>query len=170
MEVRPATRADIPAIASVFTESWRVAYAGLMPDQLIASLDAGRRVTQLERLFASDMARESMLAAEVDGDVVGTAWTGPDRAHDADAQSGELYAIYVLAEHWDQGVGYALMQAAFDELRSHGFERAVLWVLDGNQRAERFYEQVGWTRDSAMKLEEWGDFQLQEVRYLFSPL
>lgn len=170
MLVRPANRADIPALAHVFTESWRVAYAGLMPDQLLASLSTSRREAQLERLFASSMDRESLLAAEVDSKVVGTAWTGPDRAHDADEDSGELYAIYVLSDHWDRGVGHALMQSALDSLRTNGFQRAVLWVLDGNRRAEQFYERVGWTRDSAMKLEEWGDFQLQEVRYLFPAL
>jgi hypothetical protein len=32
-----------------------------------------------------------------------------------------------------------------DRLRARGFTSAGLWILDGNQRAWRFYHRHGWT-------------------------
>ena len=42
---------------------------------------------------------------------------------------------------------------------------ATLWVLTGNKRARRFYEQHGWTADGAQKTDWRGDVRLDEVRY-----
>jgi hypothetical protein len=38
-----------------------------------------------------------------------------------------------------------------------------LWVLEGNDRARRFYERAGWRGDDGMK--PFGDSGLYEVRY-----
>jgi hypothetical protein len=41
----------------------------------------------------------------------------------------------------------------------------VLWVLEGNERAERFYRAAGWARDGGRKVEEFQGTDLVEVRY-----
>ena len=60
-------------------------------------------------------------------------------------QCGEIYAIYVLREYHGKQVGYALMNAAFERLS--GKDQIALWVLKGNERATRFYEQYGFRFD-----------------------
>jgi len=57
------------------------------------------------------------------------------------------------------------MAAAVDRMRELGFREATLWVLDGNERAERFYRIAGWRKDDAVRTEQWGDATLREVRY-----
>ena len=57
------------------------------------------------------------------------------------------------------------MQAALDSLRQAGFVEATLWVLDGNERARRFYEVGGWEFDGATKDDQREGFTLSEVRY-----
>ncbi|KRF23226.1 MULTISPECIES: hypothetical protein [unclassified Phycicoccus] len=54
--------------------------------------------------------------------------------------------------------------------RTHRFPwlEATLWVLDGNQRARRFYEHHGWRSDGAAKVDWCGDVRLDEVRYRHS--
>ena len=52
-------------------------------------------------------------------------------------------ALYVLAEHWKTGVGFALWQAGLQHLIEQGYQRLILWVLTGNERAIRFYRSVG---------------------------
>lgn len=110
-----------------------------------------------------------MIVAYDGPEAIGTIWVGPEQS-DIDGAVGEVFAIYVVESRWSTGVGYALMLRGLEELRRHGFTSALLWVIDGNERARRFYERTGWVADSAIKLEEWGDFQIQEARYLFSPL
>ena len=60
---------------------------------------------------------------------------------------GEVFALYVLAVYHGQGVGYALMRAAIDKLSA--YKKAAVWVLRGNERAIRFYEQFGFRFDGA---------------------
>ena len=46
-----------------------------------------------------------------------------------------------------------------------GFNEAVLWVLETNERARRFYEKVGWKTDGQTKTDDRGPVVLNEVRY-----
>ena len=62
---------------------------------------------------------------------------------------GEVYAIYVAPDWWSTGTGRLLLEAAMARLATAGYRRAVLWVLDTNTRARRFYEKAGWAPDGA---------------------
>jgi ribosomal protein S18 acetylase RimI-like enzyme len=46
------------------------------------------------------------------------------------------------------------MAHARRRLKGQGFEAAVLWVLQGNERAAGFYESEGWAADGAVREEE----------------
>jgi ribosomal protein S18 acetylase RimI-like enzyme len=105
--------------------------------------------------------RSDVHVADDEG-VVGFVSTGESR--DADA-AAELYAIYVLPTGWGTGAGTALMRAGLDAMRARSSGEAVLWVLEDNPRARRFYEREGWTVDGARKEEEWLGVPIPEVRY-----
>jgi GNAT superfamily N-acetyltransferase len=80
---------------------------------------------------------------------------------------GEIVAIYLLPAQWGRGLGRELMDASLAELRGWGFTSALLWVLEGNVRARRFYESGGWQTDGAVVVAEtWLPFPLREVRYV----
>jgi ribosomal protein S18 acetylase RimI-like enzyme len=56
------------------------------------------------------------------------------------------------------------MAAVLDSLRERGCTQATVWSLAANERANRFYETHGFTRDGAEKTEEpWA--HLPELRY-----
>lgn len=70
--------------------------------------------------------------------------------------------------HWGAGHGHALHAQALSWWHAMGSAaptEATLWVLTGNKRARRFYEQHGWTADGAQKTDWRGDVRLDEVRY-----
>jgi len=97
-----------------------------------------------------------------DGDVVGFANSGPCRE---DVRAGELYAIYVRPPSWGTGAGRALIQHVEQWLRSAGFGEAILWVLEGNDRAERFYRAGGWEHDGGSKVDNFQGATVTELRY-----
>src|SRR5690606_41064361 len=66
-----------------------------------------------------------------------------------DENVGEVTAIYLRQAHWGRGIGRRLFAAVVDRLREAGFEEAILWVLDTNARARRFYEAAGWEADGS---------------------
>lgn len=138
--IRDAGVEDAEALAHVRSLSWRSAYDGLLPAELIrvASRPDGERQ---RRFLRADPARRALLA-EDDGSAVGMAMYGPGREPQTDA---ELYVIYVLPEYWSQNVGGPLMERVLSGVRAGGHRRIFLWVLSTNRRARRFYEKYGFT-------------------------
>ncbi|OFW67259.1 MAG: hypothetical protein A2Z12_05975 [Actinobacteria bacterium RBG_16_68_21] len=163
--IRPATPADVAAVARVQVASWEAVYRGLMPDAVIDSFAVESRTEQWTRFLAAERADRIALVADHDGEVVGMASLGASRdpSHDPVAV-GELQAIYVAPDHWDHGHGRDLMDAAITWLRSRGFTEAFLWVLTGNTRARRFYEAAGWQPDG-IRIEVLAGGSLEETRY-----
>ena len=86
----------------------------------------------------------------------------PVTAEDAE---GELYTIYVDPGRWGTGVGRELIRAGEERLRELGYGKVVLWVLDGNRRAQRFYESAGWAADGEQRTIEFFGETIPEVRY-----
>jgi GNAT superfamily N-acetyltransferase len=147
VEVRDATPADAQGLATVHVVSWRAAYRGLIPDDVLAGLSVPERERIWSDRLVNSEPRTSVVVAIDARRVVGFAAVGPPvvAADRADPTVGDLYALYLDPGHWGRGVGAPLHAAALDRLVAHGFTRAGLWILDGNQRAERFYLRHGWT-------------------------
>jgi ribosomal protein S18 acetylase RimI-like enzyme len=162
--IRPATLDDARAIAGIHVRSWRAAYRGLVPAELLASLSVERREAMWRTAVGSpDIA---VLVADRDGAVVGFVEVGATHDLEGDpSTTGEVMAIYVDPDVYGQGAGRSLMEGAVDELGRRGFVRATLWVFTANDRARRFYERVGWRPDGATKIDQYGDAHLHEVRY-----
>ena len=165
VRVRPATLADAGLVAVVHVESWRSTYRGLVPNKYLDSLSIDRRRAVWEKLLGEASANQGVLVLEDNDSVVGFCHFSPTRDDDAVAATGEITAFYLLASHWGRGGGSRLLAAAVHALAASGFKRATLWVLDGNERARRFYEKHGWRADSSVKLDDRGTFQLRELRY-----
>ena len=168
--VRDASIDDAAGIARVRVETWRAAYCGLVPQEMLDRMDVeretARRMEHWDELHAD--ARKHDLVAVVDGEVVGWAMAGPARDEDAPV-SGELYAIYALADRWSRGVGHALLTEVERRLMADGHDHAYLWVLLGNHRATAFYESHGWYADGGEKTEE-GMHERRHVRKLGAPI
>lgn len=168
MEIRRAFADDALGVASVHVRSWQAAYRGLLPDMYLDQLDVdARRAAWAGTIAEEDWPRTgTLVATEANGNVVGFAHVGAARDDDLDPLVvGELASIYVLPQVWGSGVGRRLMLAAVNVLRDAGFGAATLWVLDGNDRAQRFYEIGGWQLDGAAKDIVIAETTLAEVRY-----
>jgi GNAT superfamily N-acetyltransferase len=164
MVVRTAEAVDAEAIAKVQVESWRAAYRGLMPDELLDGLDTANRAAAIWRQVCNG-AGWATLVVEDGGAVLGFCHVCP--ARDADLNSrvtAELTAIYVDPIVWGRGCGRLLCERAVAEARQRGATSMALWVLEGNDAARGFYERLGFLADGAKKTDEGS--RLPEVRYV----
>ena len=50
-------------------------------------------------------------------------------------------------------------------MRASGFPGARLWVMEGNERAERFYQAAGWVADGGRKVDDFQGAEVIELRY-----
>ena len=97
-------------------------------------------------------------------EILGFVTTGPSQ-DPQNPGAGEVMALYVDPDHWGSGSGRALIAAGRERLCAIGFTAAILWVLDGNTNAERFYDADGWTRDGSRRIDRpWGS-AVHELRY-----
>jgi ribosomal protein S18 acetylase RimI-like enzyme len=167
VELRDATPADAPGIATVLVRSWRAAYRGLLPDDVLAGLSVPDRERFWSDALTTRPPRTGAVVATIEDRVVGFAATGPPLvpADRADPALGDLYVLYLDPDVWQRGLGTRLHAAALDRLRSCGFTRAGLWVLDTNDRAIRFYHRHGWTDAGRSRLDRGpGGTELRELR------
>jgi ribosomal protein S18 acetylase RimI-like enzyme len=146
LTIRRASSADAQSIAFVHVISWREAYMGLIPDQVLAGLSIEERTSRWQAILAGKTGTRSReYLAEVDGNVVGFGSCGPQRDPDLVRQAftGEVLALYVLRSAQRRGVGTSLMSAMAGHLRQEGYDAYGLWVLHGNRAAREFYERLG---------------------------
>lgn len=142
--IRRAEIDDADAIARVHVASWQTSYRGVLPDATLDGLDVGARAERWRKNLA-EAASVTFVACAGDGRLLGFASVGPHRA--GGAITGELYAIYLLAEAKRAGAGRALFAAATAWLRAQGWTSMLVWVLENNPPARAFYEAMGGVLD-----------------------
>lgn len=140
--IRPATRSDARRMGAIYVAAWRETYASLLPAMLLVNMSAERHAAQFAHAISAATARNvTLIAEDSHRRVVGFAGAGPSRHAPDDGQS-EIYTLYVDPNHVGDGIGRALMSAAFTRLAGLGFSSAIIWALKGNP-ARYFYLRMG---------------------------
>jgi GNAT superfamily N-acetyltransferase len=155
--LRTGVPADFAQVGPLHYRSRRTAYAGFLPPEALTfgSPDALREWWTERWSWERDTHRFVVAA---DGDrIVGFSYLGPSEEPGA----VELAAIHVEPDRVGTGVGRLLMADALPHLGDHG----VLWVLEQNERARRFYERGGWRPDGSAREAPIGAVITRQVRY-----
>jgi GNAT superfamily N-acetyltransferase len=163
MLLRLAEPADAMNVARVHVRSWQVGYRNLLPDDYLDQLrpeDRAERYT----FGSNDPTKPTTIVAENAGVILGFATVAPARDTDVPGH-GELAALYVDPDFWGRGLGVALVSAARRRLVDLGFCDAILWVLRGNTRAERFYTTDRWVPDGLRRKDTVWNVVVDEARY-----
>lgn len=159
-----ATPADAAGIARVQVETWRAAYPGLVPDAVLAGLNAAANTSRWAELVTDAVTRTWVTVT--DGEVDGFLAAGPARDDDLDpAAYGEVYAVYVHPSAQGRGLGRALLAAADGWFSEEGRTAVALWVLTANVPSRTFYERCGFTVDGTARTIDLGGTDVPEVRY-----
>jgi phosphoribosylanthranilate isomerase len=165
IRLRRATPADAEALGEVHVAAWREAYAGLMPDRVLTRLDPGKRATMWRRTLEQGT---RVNVAQRAGTIVGFASSGAQRDLSVPVRA-EIHAIYVRRSAQRQGVGRALMSAVARDLLAQGYTSALLWVLEANTPARRFYEELG-GREICRRQQERDGFSATGIAYAWEDL
>ena len=160
---RLATAEDTPDLARAHVASWHAAYQGLVPDSLLDGFTVESRIERFHQSLESEV--EETCLVEESGEVLGFITLGACRDEDVDTDTtGEIWGIYLAPEHWRQGIGSFLCRQGESLLKARGYKEATLWVLEGNIRARKFFEAMGFEPDGANREVDLGK-PLQVVRY-----
>jgi ribosomal protein S18 acetylase RimI-like enzyme len=160
IRLRRATEVDATALGVVHVRAWREAYTGMVPDTVLVGLDPAQRAGMWRDGLARGLAVQ---LAEQDDAIVGFGSSGK-QLDTSLPYSGEIRAIYVLRRAQRLGIGRALMAATAGDLLAQGHASAMLWVLEANTPARRFYEALG-GREIARREQQREEFRAVGVAY-----
>ena len=159
MNIRYISPNDDPCeISNIYEQSWKHAYKGIIPQSFLDSIPSGKWVKSL------DTPGRTHFVAEQGGRLIGTASICPSRWENHKS-CGEIVSIYLLPEFMGKGHGRALFERCVSELTKQGFERIILWVLEENSRARRFYEKCGFVCTDEFIEDNIGGKPLREILY-----
>lgn len=169
VSVRVAWADDARGIAELQVRAWRTTHAGLLPDDVLAGLDADALAASwAQALSRPKDARNRVLVALERNRIVGFAVTSPAGDPDADpVADGEVGEFCVDPGEHRLGHGSRLVQACADTLSADRFTRAVTWVNSTDDVLRGFFESSGWAPDTAhreLDLRGDGAVRVKQVR------
>jgi GNAT superfamily N-acetyltransferase len=164
--VQLATAADLSEIIRIHRETWRLAYAQLLPPEVLDTLDT-------DEAWSLAVQQEAVLKA-IEGDwTVGfaVASKAPDdevaRADGSlppDAATTALISVLVEPRWGRRGHGTRLVAEACERLKQAGATRGIAWVPEADKASRNFYERLGWTGDGTVRTLDAGGRPLREIR------
>ncbi|WP_435640517.1 N-acetyltransferase family protein [Micavibrio aeruginosavorus] len=167
MTIRAATHDDIDVLARILVSGFHATYDGLVdPEWLAAKTEDEYRGKWREWLDSDGFG--ALVSCLPDGTPVGVVSFGklktppPGVSLIRPLYTAEIYAIYILPEHWRQGHGLKLMQAATESLLAMKHKSMCLWALEANKRAGAFYTTLGAQRIGKRDIEA-GSRKAREV-------
>ena len=139
--LRTATLTDAVEIARVQTASWQTSYRGILPDSILDTMDTARRASMRREILLDGDALNLVAYDTTFGDLVGFCNAGRSRRQGAGV--GELYEIYIVDRAKRFGLGRDMFEHVTDWCRANRMTAMIVWVLDNNHHARRFYEAMG---------------------------
>jgi ribosomal protein S18 acetylase RimI-like enzyme len=159
--LRTGNDVDLLPVGALHFRSRAAAYAHILPAAALAAPGPAAMAEWWGERWKWERETHRLTVAEDFERIVGFSYVGPSET----AGAAELYAIHVDPVVVGTGVGRLLMAGALERLAEVGGERAVLWVLEDNERARRFYDRGGWSADGETRVEPIGGEPVKMLRY-----
>lgn len=171
-DVHPARPQDVPEIARIQRETWRLAYAELVPPAALAALEHPDAELAWEHARAHGPAR--IFVATEGAWTVGFCAAGPAPADElagagdavpADAATTVLVAALLVEPRWGRrGHGGRLLATAAAALRATGAARGIAWIPEADAVSRAFYARIGWFPDGTARTLDADGRPLRELR------
>jgi len=169
-QVRAATPDDVDEIIRIQADTWRVAYAELVPEAALQRLTGqGARQAWAEAVIVGG-GHHVLVATEGDW-TVGFCAAAPADPEEPEVTPGQAQIVTLLVEpRWGRrGHGRRLLGAAFDALARDGAQSGIAWLPEQDVASRACYDRIGWDPDGLGRTLDAGDRELREIR-LAGPL
>jgi ribosomal protein S18 acetylase RimI-like enzyme len=145
MRLRPATEADFPELTRIRSEGIG-SYASFMPEGWQPPDENEHKDRVEARMLDPD--HWVTVAEDDDGQILGYVAAGPAMEGWFEGPripgAAYLWMLFIDSKAHRRGVGRELQKSAFDEMRSRGYERALVRMAADAEQARGFYAATGW--------------------------
>lgn len=169
VSVRPATAEDAAELGRIQVDTWRAAYADVVPQIVLAEVTAQSASTQWAAAITEPPTRRHHVLVALEQEWrVGFAAIGPAddlEASDPDPNTTAELALILVEPRWGRrGHGSRLLAAATDHARADGMTRLVAWLPEGDAVTRDFLTSAGWAPDGLVRALDTGAGELREIR------
>jgi GNAT superfamily N-acetyltransferase len=147
--------------------SWRACYRGILPDRVLDGMDHAARFAAHRRLIGARDGLHLVATDSTHHDLVGFCHAGPSRR--PGPWAWEVYSIYLEHHARWHGIGREMFERVFAWVRTQREPSLIVWVLEANQHARRFYETLG-GRAAHRTQSSLGGFATTEQAYVWDRL
>jgi GNAT superfamily N-acetyltransferase len=166
MNVRPIESVeDLRAAYCINGRAWEAAYGEFLPADLVERVGTVPVEDELRDQFESVVDDCYLIAETESGDAVGYCYVrwGENTKEFVGEDAAGLKELYVDPEHWGEGVGTELLDAAIDRIPEE-FEGLELETLAKNEVGRSFYEARGFEAVDELVV-ELGKYEAPAVVY-----
>lgn len=150
--VRRARPNDAPAVGTVQATVFREAYAGRVPDDVLALFEPEAFARGWRAGLTSPPGGVHRLLVALAGEqVVGAVAVGPAQDPDAEPAWAEVTLLAVHPDARRQGHGSRLLNASVDVLREAGAQAVTAWLLADDEATRGFLAASGFGPDGAFR-------------------
>jgi GNAT superfamily N-acetyltransferase len=170
--VRDAKPDDAGEIARIQLVTWRTAYTGILPAEVLDGLD--EPAAGLAWRHTIEHGPATVFVATEGEWTVGFGAAGPapeEESADAagtppdDAASVALVSTLLVEPRWGRrGHGGRLLAAAASAMRDNGCTRGICWVPVADSASLAFYRRAGWEPDGTARTLDAGGRPVRELR------
>lgn len=169
MEIRKMNVTDVPSVVDINIEMWKKTYSGIMDEEIFIMRDKNKenniRIMR-EKICKNDCCYKVAIS---DNKVIGFIGYGENKDANIEVENlGEVYAIYILEEYHNKGIGKSLIEEAKRDLKKKGYNAVLIWTLKENKN-RKFYERLGGKKVLFREVDILGH-KFKEVGYMFEKI
>lgn len=158
IEIKEAHPEDSFVIARFLIEAWREAYKDIVPATFIQGLS----LQEWEMDWKLRLHSAEVFVCVGEGGIMGILEISPfGEARQGCKGRGEFPLLYIAPNKLRLGYGTLLMEFGIQKAKQMGYIEVVVWVLENNIRAIKFYKKMGFS--STAIVEKYGDTHLDKI-------
>lgn len=169
VSVRPATADDVPELARIQLDTWRLAYQTVLPEPVLEALNTEQIAASWHAAVSAPPSQRHHVLVAMEGEFrVGFTAFGPDadrQPRDPEPERTAAISMLLVEPRWGRrGHGSRLLAAVADLSRPAGINRLVAWAPVADTASLQFYRSAGWEADGLRRDLDTGAGTVTELR------
>ena len=162
--IRKVKYEDIEQIVDINIKDWKKAYKGIIDDTILDNLNRNEKIEKWRKHYNIG----HVIVAVKNGNVLGYCRYDDNAIYENANIDSEIIAIYVDYDMLGNGIGRKLIEYVLNDLKNKNKKKMVIWCLEKNENARKFYEKMGGKLLDDEKYFEKEGKKYKEVGYMYN--
>lgn len=163
ISIRKVKYEDIEQIVDINIKDWKKVYRGIIDDDILDNLNRDKKIKKWQKHYNIG----NVIVAEKAGEVIGYCRYDDNAEYENRDIDSEIIALYVDCDKLGREVGRKLVEYVINDLKIKNKSKMIIWCLEKNKNARKFYEKIGGRLIDDEKYFEIEGREYKEVGYIY---